>query len=261
MKNKNHFFISYVGNKRNEADDIINKIKFDNAKNIIETFCGSSAISFHIWKKYGDKFNYYLNDNSKIIISFYELFKTEELQTIEKELQNIGNKIDNKDDWKNYRKTGEKTVYKELFFNKYSALGRIGFFPLTRDFKKLKLDLNNEQREFIKFIKSPNVFITCCDWFPIFENHKNNEESILIFDPPYINTCNDFYLEKTLNVYQYFYDNKIETFKSKIYLILEDMWMIRMLFANNPILISYNKQYEISKKKTTHILIGNINDS
>lgn len=257
MKNINHFFISYTGNKRNEADDIINNINFDNVKNIIEPFCGSSAIAYHIWKKYGNKFNYYLNDNSKIIISFYNLFKSEEIEIIEKELQKIGNTINNKDDWKNYIKTGEKTIYKDLFFNKYSALGKYGFFPLTRNLKNLKLNFNNEQKEFINFIKSPNVFITCNDWFPIFENYKNNKESILIFDPPYINVCNDFYLERTLNIYQYFYDNKIETFKSKIYLILEDIWIIRLLFINNPIIISYNKQYEITKKKTTHILISN----
>lgn len=254
---KNHFFISYVGNKKNEADDIINKINFDNAENIIETFCGSSAISYHIWKKYGNKFNYYLNDNSKTIISFYELFKVEELETIEKELQKIGNTINNKDDWNNYYKTGKKSVYKDLFFFKYSSFLRVGLFHQSRDFKKLKLDLNNEQREFINFIKSPNVFISCDDWFPIFENHKNNEKSIIIFDPPYINTVNDFYIDKTLNVYQYFYDNKIDIFKSKIYLILEDIWIIRLLFANNFILISYNKQYGISKKKTNHLLIGN----
>lgn len=255
---KNHFFISYHGNKRNEAEDVINNIDFNGVKNIIEPFCGSSAISFNIWKKYGDKFNYYLNDNSKIIISFYELFKVEEFETILYELQKIGNTINNKDDWNNYYKTGEKSVYKDLFFNKYSGMSlRIGLFNTIIDFKKLKYNLNNEQKEFIKFIKSSNVFITCCDWFPIFENHKNNKENILIFDPPYLKSCNDFYLDKTINIYQYFYDNKIDTFKSKIYFVLEDIWIIKLLFSNNKILLSYDKQYGISKKKTKHILISN----
>lgn len=258
MKNKNHFFISYTGNKRNEADYIINEIDFNNTKNIIEPFGGSGAISFHIWKKYGNKFNYYINDNSNILISFYNLFKNEELETIEQELQKIGNTINNKDDWKILFKQKEKTVYSNFLFYKYSHRSTPGFYPLNRNFKKLTLNFNTEQKLFIDFIKLSNVFITNNDWFEIFETHKNNEESIFIFDPPYINLNNNFYLNPSLNIYQYFYDNKIEDYKSKIYFVLEDVWIIRFLFINNPILISYDKQYERSKKKTKHILITNI---
>ena len=45
---KNHFIFSYAGNKRNESENILEKINFNNIETIIEPFCGSSAISFHI---------------------------------------------------------------------------------------------------------------------------------------------------------------------------------------------------------------------
>lgn len=41
---KNHFIFSYAGNKRNEAENIAEKINFDNITTIIEPFCGSAAI-------------------------------------------------------------------------------------------------------------------------------------------------------------------------------------------------------------------------
>jgi hypothetical protein len=74
------------------------------------------------------------------------------------------------------------------------------------------------------------VYITNNDWFDIFDKYKDDEKTLFIVDPPYIMACNDFYTDKNLNTYQYFHDNKIENFKSKIYLILEDNWMIRLLF-------------------------------
>lgn len=254
MNNKNHFFYSYCGNKRNEANDIIDNIDFNGIENIIETFCGSSAISFHIWLKYGDKFNYYLNDNSKSLMMIYDLFKNESLEKINEELMNIDKQITNKEEWNKHFKTAPETPYKELFYLKFSSFGRKGFYPLNRKAKK-QFEPSLNQELFIKFIKCPYVFITCGDWFEVFDKHSNNPKSLIIFDPPYINSCNDFYLEKSLNIYEYFYDNKIESFKSPIYLILEDIWIIRMLFSNNKILKTYDKKYEISKKKTSHIII------
>jgi len=256
MKNNNQFFFSYHGNKRNEVDEIIKNIDFTDKDKIIETFCGTSAISFHIWLKYGDKFQYYLNDNSKSLISIYELFKNEDLDKIKDEINNISAQIKNKDDWNNHFKTAEQTPYKELYYLKFSTFGRKGFYPLNRS-KKREIKLTKIQELFLKFIKEPYVFISCSDWFNIFDKFKDDKKAILIFDPPYINTHNDFYLEKSLNIYQYFYDNKIETFKSNIYLILEDIWIIRLLFNNNKVLSVYNKEYGLSRKKTNHIIISN----
>ena len=258
MKYNNHFFITRNGNKRNEAFDIIKLINFDNKKNIIEPFCGSSAISFHIWLEHKNKFNYYLNDNSPVLIELYELFKNDTIDNIKKEIDKIINKISNKDDWTDYFKNGENTPYKKLFFHKYSNMGRFGFYPLGRvNFKTLEFKLSKLQEEFIEFIKSPNVFITCNDWFKVFDEFKDDEGSIMIFDPPYINSCNDFYLDKNLNIYEYFYNNKENNYKSHIYYILEDIWIIRMLFNNFKVIKLYEKKYELSKRKTNHIILYN----
>ncbi len=88
-----HFIHSYAGNKRNEFKEFINYIDLDNKKNIIEPFCGTSAISFMIWLEHKDKFNYYLNDNSKDIFNIYELFKNENGNDIIDKINIIKNTI------------------------------------------------------------------------------------------------------------------------------------------------------------------------
>ena len=60
-----------------------------------------------------------------------------------------------------------------------------------------------------------------------------------------------------MNIYEYLYHNNITQEKAKVYLILENMWIIKLLFQHNNILFEYDKTYEASKKKTTHILISN----
>ena len=47
---KNHFVMSYVGNKRNELD-FLDNINLDNIKYCVEPFCGSCAFSFKFWLK------------------------------------------------------------------------------------------------------------------------------------------------------------------------------------------------------------------
>ncbi len=254
---RNHFFFAYTGNKRNECDILVDEAKkFNNGFNIIEPFCGSSAISFKIYlMNKNNNFNYYLNDNDKKLIQIYELFKNETIEKINEELQTINNKISNKEEWNNYYKNGEENIYKELFFRKYSMFGRMGFYPLNRPNNLFKL--TKEQIEFIEFIKLPNVHLSSNDWFDIFDIYKNDENSLFIFDPPYVNSNNDFYTNRTLNVYEYFFNNKIEDFKSTIYLILEDIWIIKLLFQNNKVIETYGKKYELSKRKTNHIIIYN----
>lgn len=255
MKNKNHFFFSYPGNKRNEIEELIKNIDFNDKNKIIETFCGTSAYSFHIWLEYGDQFEYYLNDNSKSLISIYELFKNNSIDTINDEIKKINDQISNKDEWNYHYNNSPQTPYKELFYLKFSALGRKGFYPQDRKAKEIVL--TQIQELFLKFIQAPCVHITCNDWFKIFDEYKDDEKAIIIMDPPYINTNNDFYLEKNLNIYEYFFDNTNLKFKSNIYLILENIWIIRMLFNNYKIVLLYDKKYELSKKHTKHIILTN----
>ena len=73
----------------------------------------------------------------------------------------------------------------------------------------------------------------------------------------YINTNNTWYENNhDMNIYSYLYDTDINTFKVKVYLILENMWIMKLLFKDN-IISTHDKLYQTSKRKTSHITIVN----
>ena len=252
---KNHFIYCYSGNKRNETQNFLNNIKLDNIKNIIEPFCGSSAISFAIWLEHKDAFIYSLNDSDKKLIEVYNIMKNEPIEEIEKNVNEFSKNIKNKDDWLYELKNNDKTIYSYIFFKKFSKMSQYGFFPLGKNLNTFTI--SKETKQFIEFIKQPYVHIAQGDWFEVFDKFKNEETALFMIDPPYVMSCNDHYVEKNLNVYEYFSNNKIEIFKSKIYLILEDHWILRLIFKNNKILLKYAKQYQINHKQTHHLIIYN----
>ena len=65
-----HFILPYAGNKRNEYKYLKKYLNFDGIQNIIEPFCGTSAISFNIWLEHPN-FHFYLNDINKDLIEIY----------------------------------------------------------------------------------------------------------------------------------------------------------------------------------------------
>ena len=55
---KNHFFMGYAGNKRNEVGTIYDSIKdkLTDIEYIVEPFCGTSAFSYYMSLKHPKKF-------------------------------------------------------------------------------------------------------------------------------------------------------------------------------------------------------------
>jgi len=129
---------------------------------------------------------------------------------------------------------------------------RPGIFPHNKkiseiDFKKLPV---------YNFYKNAKIEFYNLDGLEIYEKYKADNKNLIVMDPPYLNACNDFYYDSKANIYEYLYENDIIKEKAKIYLILEDIWIIKMLF-NKYIIQSYDKKYQTTKKNTTHIIIYN----
>ena len=74
---KNHFFMPYFGNNRNEVVKIYEVIEphLENIEHIIEPFCGSSALSFYISSLHPKRFKYILNDNNSHLIKIYKILQ------------------------------------------------------------------------------------------------------------------------------------------------------------------------------------------
>jgi hypothetical protein len=259
MTYTNHFIYSYFGNKRTEAKDIIDNItNITDYKNIIEPFCGSSAISFYIWLIHKDEFNYYLNDNNNKLIEIYDLLKMVSLDEISSKLKTINEEINAAPEPKTfytniYKKP--RNIYDYIYINKYYNI-RPGLYKYTKNIKSLAE--NKNLKLFVEFIKSPYVYINCDEWTNCYNKFKNDDKSIILLDPPYITGCNDLYHNPDTNLYENFYNNPIENFKASIFLILENVWLIKLLFKKSKILFEYDKNYlNHKKRKTTHIIISN----
>lgn len=247
---KNHFYISYSGNKRNEIESIYNKLDFENIDTIVEPFCGSCAMSYYIsTKKQGLK--YILNDNNKYLLEMYKIIKNDtKLKKLEDDFNKACIKIkNNKEEYLKIIK--EDNIVGWLISHKIYYI-RPGLFPLNNKYKET---INFKDFPIYNFFRNENIEFYNNDAILIYEKYKNKNNCMLLLDPPYISCCNDFYINSNMNIYEYLCKNNINKEQAKIYLILENIWIIKLLFQTNKILFEYNKTYEMSKKKTTHILI------
>jgi len=245
---KNHFFIGYAGNKRQEVEKICEHIDFNNITTIIEPFCGTSALSFYISQQNPLKFKYILNDNNVHLIDMYKLYKNKKkMKAFENEINKILKDI-NKEKYNSL----DKNLVSTWFIHNKVYWIRPNLFPLDYKYKEIKLTdypINN-------FLSTEKIEVLNMDAIDLFEKYKNDDKCIIFFDPPYLSSCNDFYKCPSVKVYEYLNKNNIKDFKSKIILCLEDMWIIRLLFKEYAF-ISYSKKYETTHKTTTHCIIKN----
>lgn len=252
---KTHYPIGYFGNKREEVEKIYGCIKEDlkNIKFIVEPFCGTSAMSYYISTKHPKKFTYILNDNNKFLIELNNILKDDNKtnEMIDK-LNEMLKQCDNKE---KYNKIDmNENVYNWVFKNKYYCI-RPNLYPIKRAVSD-NLFNNINKYPIIDFIKNENIIFSTIDGIDIYKQYKDNNKALILLDPPYLASNNDFYSSPSLGIYEYLSDNDIDKEKAKILLCLNYNWIVKMLFKNKNHII-YNKVYQTTKKKISHIIILN----
>jgi site-specific DNA-adenine methylase len=249
---KNHFFVAYAGNKRTECDEIYKELegKINEIDTIIEPFCGTSAISFYLSLKHPLKYKYILNDNDKYLIESYKIFKDDD--ALKKFIEKLN--IECKDiDKEKYMKIIKEDTHMAWFIKRKIYAIRPGLFKLDYKYKDFKTLL---ECPLIHFLRTENIEFTNLDGIETLKKYKDDEKNLIILDPPYLELCNDYYNDCDVNVYEYLYYNNIVAMPSKIFLILNDSWIIKLLFKDN-IKKIYNKMYQPNKRKVSHLLITN----
>lgn len=246
---KNHFYIAYAGNKRSEMIEIYNFIDFEGIDTIVEPYCGSCAMSYYIWLKRPD-LKFILNDNDKYLLEMFDIIrddhKLNEFEIkINDELMPI--LLNDKEKYTEFVK--QNNIYSWYIRNKFYNI-RPGLFPQNKKFNRIKFS----NFGITDFFKNANIEFHNMDGIEFYENHKKKKNNLILLDPPYLSSCNDFYQDSNTNIYEYLYNNNINQEESKIYLILEKIWILELLFKNNERII-YDKLYQVSKKKTMHMII------
>ena len=253
IKNKNHFFISYHGNKRNEFNNIYDQIKdkLDNIEIIVEPYCGSSAFSYFLSVKHPKKFKYILNDNNHYLMQLYDTGSNKKL------LNDLISKLNefSKDLTVNKYNDIVKVDKFENWFYKHKIYNiRPGLYPINRTIKTDFEDL--KEAPIMHFLNNERFELYNDDGINILEHYKNNKKALIFLDPPYLISCNSFYKDCNVNIYEYLYNNQINKMKAYVVLCLENNWIIKLLFKDF-IKFEYDKQYELSKKNTSHLIITN----
>lgn len=256
----NHFMIPYFGNKRTECKKIYDNLNLEGVDIIVEPFCGTSAISYYISTLHPLKYTYHLNDNNPLLIELYELSKDEDKYKLFIDELNELDKYT-----RDENRVCDKTKYSKLDFTtlkgwvyKYKIYNiRPNLCPKN---KKQGVDIFNKMLKvpILNFLRTEKIIFTCDCAIKIINEYKNNDKALLFLDPPYLQSNNDHYLNCDVNIYEHLHKNPIHNFKCKIYLCLEMIWIIKILFEKYEI-IEYEKSYTNEKKKTsTHALIKNI---
>jgi len=254
---KNHFYMSWVGNKREEVEEIYNYIKefINNYDIIVEPYCGSQSISYYIsLQTTGKKF--ILNDNNHFLKEMFEIMKDD--QKIE-EFNNIVNDKffnelkDNKEAYNEFMKEKDTNVHAWFIGNKFCSI-RMYLWPSGgRNNKRINL----KECPIYEFYKNNDIEFCTGDAIEFYEKYKTNDKCLIIMDPPYLSTCNDYYMDSSTNIYEYLYNKNIKFERAKIVFILENIWIIKMLFQHCE-QKEYDKKYHGPKKrKTTHVIISN----
>lgn len=263
---KNHFFFPYVGNKREEVEHIYSKINFENIDTICEPFCGSCAMSYYIWRQFPTKrFKYVLNDIDKNLYDLLTLVRSgdaEKMKEIEKEINDV---IRNEDDeivitieqYKDFIKTSGLSGYimANTYFNLKAAL-----FPIKDRYKsRFSKRFKFSNCPIYDFLTTEDITIFNKDGSDIIEEY--DKDNVFIFlDPPYLASCNSFYSEQKLNMYEYIIMRGLKNFNSKMLMCHENNWIFKLLFRDyiNSDEDEYKKLYLFGRKKTTtHICIMN----
>ena len=105
-------------------------------------------------------------------------------------------------------------------------------------------------------MKQGYVHISNDDYKISYDNHKNNKDTIIFLDPPYINSYNMAYTHCNTTCYEFLSEN-IKERQATILLPLEKNDIVLNLFKDSKIILEWSKTYNITKKKVTMILISN----
>jgi hypothetical protein len=259
---KNHYYTSYFGNKRKEIKDIMPFINLDDITTILEPFAGSAAMSYYISTLYPNKFKYILNDNDKFNYDLYNISRDpERTQDLNEKINKIIDEFNTYDDDETrrifYKSISIKTLEGFLFKSKCFGYRPLVYplIPRHTNIKPYKL----QDHPIYDFYNNENVIYENIDGVEFINKYNEGEGKLFLTDPPYMVSCNEMYNNKNVNIYMWIYYNKplLLGSKNKILFILENMWIIILLFSDFNILLDYEKHYSISRKKTTHIVYSN----
>ena len=248
-----------MGNKKNELKLLLPIIEpqITTSTIFVEPFCGSSIVSFNVFKQINKNIDFHINDLDPLRINFYKNMTKEEerqkLYKLEKEIVEKGAEF--------YYSIvrGKDDDYLKYVISKRIHSFRHGLYPTNKNI--ILHEITDNWKEF--FNKST---ITNIDYLDILNKYKDNENAFLYLDPPYMDSFNagyGTYQHKSHDEDLKIIDNTemyikflevLKNGKCKILFSINDCALTNYLYKYF-IKETYNHKYQ-----TSHFNIKNIND-
>jgi site-specific DNA-adenine methylase len=175
-----------IGNKKNELKLLIPIIQpqITTSTIFVEPFCGSSIVSFNVFKKINKNIDFHINDLDELRIKFLKNMtiqeEREKLYKLEKEILEKG------PDFYYSIVRGKDDDFLKYIISRRIHAYRHGLFPTTK--KIILHEISNNWKEFLN-----KSIITNEDYLNIIEKYKDNENAFLYLDPPYLDSYNASY--------------------------------------------------------------------
>jgi len=262
-----------MGNKKTELKLLLPIIEpqITTSSIFVEPFCGSSIVSFNVFKKINKDIDFHINDIDEIRIQFYINMRDEEerkkLYKLEESIVNLGIEEYNKI-IKKKNPNAMITEYTPYIISRRIHSFRNGLYPTTQ-----KIILKEISEPWINFFKKSRI--TNNDFREIMNEYKDNKDAFLYLDPPYMDSYNGGY--SSYNTKTYNDDLKIVD-NTEMYIYLLEFLKVckcKVLFSINNCALTkyiykdfiketYNKIYQTThinttnttnKKKHTNVLI------
>lgn len=214
-----------------------------------------------------NKIKCHVNDIDHELINFFNTLKTH----TNKVINDFNNLLSFKNEKEYYKiidlyksKKGNKIERAVLFlFNNKVRGVREGLFPIGKKQNKIKME---DHKIFFEWIQKTTF--TNYDYEIILRKYKNNKNVFMFLDPPYFSSFNSYYIG--FNVKTTTKDNTIidnTKMLIDIYDYMETSKSYNMLIINKNAITShiykkfivdeYDKIYQMSKKKTIHLIVCN----
>lgn len=248
------FYFPYQGNKRNEVNEILPLINVDKYSCFVEPFGGSCAISRTLYKL--TKKEYVISDNDSDLVYFCNNFYKNDDKIIKCALKKLSN-INNKDEYLKYiksvpKKHSIKWMVHYLIFKTYYQL-RPGLYPSTKSKPSYKLLMKNKD-DLNDFFRNNEYKYS--DFKEVLDKYKNNEQCLVILDPPYLFSSFNFYNCNTNNHWEGI-NEFINSCKCDFIMIVDDNLFMKLAF-NKWFYGNYGKIYENRKRSVKHNIFTNI---
>lgn len=239
--------INRIGNKSTDIKFFKHLLPID-VETVVEPFGGSFAVS-KLFYQDANRYKFHINDLDETLFYIYQHY--DDMIRIYRELFNTYNETYSKKyyDFKNYFEGLDMhPQIKNYIRDTYFVRGSL--------FKAVKNSIVNPNEELIL----QQSKITNLDYKDIFEEYKTNENAFLFLDPPYLFSNNSSYIPQAnesdmtsivLDILEF-----MQTCKCKVMLIINELDILSHLFKDY-IKGRYNRVYQLSKKKTVHLIICN----